>query len=228
MRTRQTFVKRAALSLTVLLTTACVSAEKPDAVDAAKPEKAPVELKVADRAPDFEGTTDEGRPWKLSDAVGKRFVVVYFYPADFTTGCTKQAETWRDNMNQLVEKDIEVIGISADTVRAHKLFKKVWSLNFTLLADEKAEIARKFGMPIRRGGRVRPRDLKRKLLLDEQGQPVVLERQATFFRWTFVIGLDGKIAYVNRRVHPVKDSVEVLKVIETLRKPGEPVARTGK
>jgi peroxiredoxin Q/BCP len=58
-----------------------------------------IDLQVGDVAPSFESTNDAAKPWKLEDHVGKKFVVLYFYPADFTTGCTKQAEAWRANMN---------------------------------------------------------------------------------------------------------------------------------
>ncbi|HUG67987.1 MAG TPA: peroxiredoxin [Pirellulaceae bacterium] len=176
-----------------------------------------VELQVGDTAPRFEGTDEMGKSWTLNDRIGKKFIVVYFYPADFTTGCTRQAEAWRDNMNALVDADIEVVGISGDSVENHKLFKDVWKLNFSLLADEEAEIPEQFGVPVRRGGRSRPRGPDRQPLLDESGEPLVLERNATFVRWTFVIGKDGKIAYKNTKVNPLKDSEQVLAFIQSVQ-----------
>jgi peroxiredoxin Q/BCP len=175
-----------------------------------------VDLQVGDVAPSFEGTDDNGEVWKLEDHVGKKFVVLYFYPADFTTGCTRQAEAWRDNMNALTEAGVEVVGVSGDSVKNHKLFKDAWELNFTLLADEEAEIPKKFGVPVRRGGKARARGPDRKPLLDENGKPLVLERKATFVRWTFVIDKDGKIAYKNTKVNPMKDSQQVLEFIQNL------------
>ena len=177
----------------------------------------PVDLEAGDKAPVFEGNDDRGKKWKSSDSVGKKYLVVYFYPADFTTGCTRQAEVWRDNMNALVAKDVEVVGVSGDSVRNHQLFKKAWKLNFTLLADEDGSIAKKFGVPIRRGGRVRPRGPDRKPLTDGDGKPLILERKATFARWTFVIGKDGNILYKNTRVRPAKDSRQVLDCIKNLK-----------
>ena len=178
-----------------------------------------IDLQVGDVAPSFESTDHEAKPWKLEDHLGKKFVVLYFYPADFTTGCTQQAESWRDNMNALTEAGVEVVGVSADSVANHKLFKDAWKLNFTLLADEEALIPKKFGVPVRRGGRARPRGPDRKPLLDENGEPLVLERKATFNRWTFVIGKDGTIAYKNTKVNPAKDSQQVLEFIKNSDSP---------
>lgn len=178
-----------------------------------------VDLQVGDVAPSFESTDDTSKPWKLEDHVGKKFLVLYFYPADFTTGCTKQAEAWRDNMNALTEAGVEVVGVSGDSAANHKLFKDAWKLNFTLLADGEAQIPKKYGVPVRRGGRARPRGPDRKPLLDENGEPLVLERKATFVRWTFVIDKDGKIAYKNTKVNPMKDSQQVLGFIQNLDSP---------
>src|SRR5260370_37938678 len=74
-----------------------------------------VELNVGDPAPTFESTDDEGKPWKSTEYVGKKVVVVYFYPADLTGGCTKQACGFRDNMKALTDKGVEVVGGSGDS-----------------------------------------------------------------------------------------------------------------
>ena len=176
-------------------------------------EQPAVDLQVGDVAPLFESIDENGMSWTLKNHVGKKLIVLYFYPADFTTGCTRQAEAWRDNMNSLTDAGVEVIGVSGDSVGNHKLFKDVWKLNFTLLSDEEAQIPKKFGVPVRRGGRARPRGPDRKPLLDEDGKQLILERKATFVRWTFVIGKDGKIAYKNTKVKPAKDSQQVLEFI---------------
>src|SRR5436309_3086337 len=97
---------------------------------------AKVDLKVGDKAPSFEATDDQGKPWKSSDHIGKGFLVVYFYPADLTSGCTKQACSFRDDMGKLEGKGVHVVGVSGDSVKNHELFKKVHKLNFALLADE--------------------------------------------------------------------------------------------
>src|SRR5258705_9697781 len=83
-----------------------------------------VDLKVGDAAPAFEAKDDAGKDWKSADHVGKKVVVVYFYPASFTGGCTKQACGFRDDMKSFTEKDVEVIGVSGDTVANQEAFKK--------------------------------------------------------------------------------------------------------
>ena len=104
-------------------------------------QKSSVELRVGDTAPVFASIDDQGSPWKLSDHVGQKIVVLYFYPADFTSGCTRQAAAWHDNLDQLSKLGAEVVGVSADSVSSHQLFKKLWKLNFTLLSDEQALVA---------------------------------------------------------------------------------------
>jgi thioredoxin-dependent peroxiredoxin len=165
-----------------------------------------VELKKGDKAPSFQATDDEGKTWKSGDHVGKKVIVVYFYPADFTGGCTKQACTFRDDMEKLTGKGIEVIGISGDSAKTHSLFKKHHKLNYTLLADEKGEIAKKFGVPVNKGGKAKG--------FDENNKEIVVERGVTIPRWTFVIGKDGTIIYKNPKVNPAQDSQQVLEAVE--------------
>jgi peroxiredoxin Q/BCP len=167
-------------------------------------------VKVGDPAPIFQATDDQGQPWKSTDHVGKKTLVVYFYPADLTGGCTKQACSFRDDMKDLSEKGIEVVGISGDSVENHQLFKKVKDLNFTLLADEKGSVAKKFGVPVDKGGEFKYKDA--------EGNETVLKRGVTIKRWTFVIGKDGKVIYKNDKVDPTKDSKQVLEVIEKQEK----------
>jgi peroxiredoxin Q/BCP len=164
------------------------------------------ELKRGDKAPSFQAIDDQGKTWKSSDHVGKKVIVVYFYPADFTGGCTKQACTYRDDMDKLTAKNIEVVGVSGDSAKTHALFKKHHKLNFTLLADEKGEIAKKFGVPVKAGGKVDG--------FDENGKRIKVERGVTIPRWTFVIGKDGTIIYKNPKVSPAQDSKQILEVVE--------------
>jgi peroxiredoxin Q/BCP len=165
-----------------------------------------VELKVGDAAPEFESTDDQGETWKSSDHVGKKFLVIYFYPGDLTGGCTMQACGFRDDMEKLKEKGAEVVGVSGDSVDNHKLFKKVKKLNFTLLADEKGELAKKFGVTYKPGGKSKVKDA--------EGNDITLERGVTIQRWTFVIGKDGKVLYKDSKVEAAKDSKKILEVIE--------------
>ena len=164
------------------------------------------EVKVGDPAPVFESTDDQGNAWKSADHVGKKVLVVYFYPADLTGGCTKQACSYRDDMSKLTEKGVEVVGISGDSAKNHEVFKKVHKLNFTLLADEDGSVAKKFGVTVGKGG-----DFPTK---DADGNPIVLKRGVTADRWTFVINKDGKVIYKNTKVNPTQDSKQILELVE--------------
>ena len=163
-----------------------------------------VDLKVGDKAPVFQAKGDTGDVFKSSDVVGKKWLVVYFYPADLTGGCTKQACGFRDDMNTLKKKGIVVVGVSGDSVRNHQLFKKVHKLNFTLLADEDGKVAKAFGVPTRKGGSIQR-------LID--GKKETLTRGITARRWTFLINPKGEIAYKNTKVQAAKDSKTILKVV---------------
>ncbi len=166
------------------------------------------ELKVGDPAPTFEAKDDQGNTWKSSDHVGKKFVVVYFYPADFTGGCTSQACAYRDDMGKLAAKGIEVVGVSGDSVKTHQQFKKSHNLNFSLLADEDGSMAKKFGVPFKPGGRA----IKGK---DADGKVIDINHDGVFTsRWTFVIGKDGKILYKNIVKNAANDSKAVLEAVE--------------
>jgi peroxiredoxin Q/BCP len=169
-----------------------------------------VELKVGDRAPAFQGTDDQGQPWKSDEHLGKKVVVVYFYPADLTGGCTKQACGFRDDLKKLTDKGVEVIGVSGDSVKNHQLFKQVHKLTFTLLADEDGVVAKKFGVPLKPGGVAKVKD--------SDGKDLELTRGVTASRWTFVIGKDGKVVFKNIKVDAAEDSKQILEVIEKLDK----------
>jgi peroxiredoxin Q/BCP len=168
-----------------------------------------VDLKVGDAAPAFEAKDDTGAAWKSADHVGKKIVVVYFYPASFTPGCTKQACAFRDDMKSFTEKEVEVIGVSGDTVANQEAFKKFHKLNFTLLADEKGQVGKLFGVPVTEGSK------SYKFKIDDKEQEFT--RGATILRWTFVIDKAGKIAYKNTKVNAPEDSKAVMEVIQKLK-----------
>jgi len=163
---------------------------------------------VGQKAPQFEATDDQGQAWKSADHVGKGVLVVYFYPAAMTGGCTKQACGFRDDMQALKDKGIEVVGVSGDAVQNLKYFKQAEKLNFTLLADENGEIAKAFGVPLKDGGAI-----KRKI----DGKLEVLKRGVTAARWTFVIDKQGKVVVKNTKVNAAKDSKAVISQIESLK-----------
>lgn len=165
----------------------------------------PVELKVGDAAPAFQLADDAGKTWSSSDHYGKGWVVVYFYPGDFTPGCTAQAKAFKDAMEKLREKGVRVVGISGDSSTIHAEFKKAQKLNFTLLSDEQGEAARKFGVPFGNGAAVKAKAA--------DGQPLEFQRAGTAGRWTFVIGKDGKVAYKNTKVVPADDAKKITEFI---------------
>jgi thioredoxin-dependent peroxiredoxin len=168
-----------------------------------------VDLKVGDPAPVFEAKDDTGKTFKSSDVVGKKVIVVYFYPADLTGGCTKQACGFRDDMKKLIDKDVVVLGVSGDSVENHQIFKKEHDLNFPLLADETGAVTKKFGVP----WKAEPATITVKL----DGKEVKLTRGGTASRWTFLIGKDGKIAMKNSKVTAAEDSKAILKAVEELK-----------
>lgn len=163
------------------------------------------EVNVGDKAPEFAALDETGKEWKSSDHVGKKVVVVYFYPADMTGGCTKQACAFRDDLSKLKDKGVEVIGVSGDSVRNHQLFRKAHELNFTLLADTEGKVAEAFGVPITR------EEKSVKATID--GKEEVLTRNVTAKRWTFVIGLDGKVLSKNTMVAAADDSKAVFEIV---------------
>ena len=164
-------------------------------------------LKVGDRAPLFNANDHLGNLWQAKKVLGSgQFLVVYFYPAAMTGGCTKQACAYRDASKPLKQKGIHVVGISADPVKNLKFFQVEHGLNFPLLSDVNGYIAKRFGVPVRDGG---------SFTRTVQGRQEILERPFTFARWTFIVDPSGKVVYKNTGVNAAKDSQTV---IEFLRK----------
>jgi peroxiredoxin Q/BCP len=170
-----------------------------------KKEEKKIELKVGDAAPGFESRDDRDSTWESSGRFGKKWVVIYFYPGDFTPGCTAQAKAFAAAMDKLTEKGVEVVGISGDSVKTHELFKKAQKLNFTLLADENGVVAKKYGVPFGAGAKVKAKDA--------EGNLVEIVRNGTAARWTFVVDKDGKIAYMNTKVIPADDAKKITEFI---------------
>lgn len=175
-------------------------------------EDQPVKLEVGDPAPSFQGQTDQGpdgKPtlWKSDNHVGKKILVVYFYPADMTPGCTKQACSYRDALKKLDRDDVLVIGVSGDSVENHQHFRQQYELPFTLLADPDGKIAEAFGVQYGPGGSIQR-------VVD--GKQQVLTRGVTSSRWTFVIGPDKRIVHIDRNVNPSEDREKVWKVLSKI------------
>ena len=132
--------------------------------------QAPTKPAVGSPAPLVSGQTQEGKTWKLADAVGKKVVLLYFYPKNDTPGCTKEACGLRDRMGDLHKADVEVVGVSFDSAESHQKFIAKHNLNFTLLTDADGKIADAYGV------RVPGKNMARRV--------------------SFLIGKDGKILHV--------------------------------
>jgi len=102
-------------------------------------------LKVGDKAPDFNLPTGDGKRLGLRDLKGKK-VVLYFYPKDNTSGCTKEACSFQENLSVFRKKGAVVIGVSADSVASHAKFAEKYELAFPLLSDESKDIMKSYGV----------------------------------------------------------------------------------
>ena len=98
-------------------------------------------------APDFTLPSQSGERVSLKDFIGKKPVVLFFYPRDDTPGCTKEVCAFRDSFEGFRRFDAEVIGISSDSVESHKRFAAKHNLPFTLLSDEGGKVRRLYGVP---------------------------------------------------------------------------------
>ena len=133
----------------------------------------PAVPKAGDKAPLFTGQDQDGKTFKLKSLIGKKIVLLYFYPKDNTPGCTKEACGFRDRLGDLQKDNVEVIGVSFDSAESHKKFIAENKMNFRLLADTDGKI------------------------IDTYGVRVVGRKMAR--RVSFLIGLDGKIVRVTTR-----------------------------
>lgn len=125
---------------------------------------------VGDRAPLVTGFDQDAKEWKLADRIGKKVVLLYFYPKDETPGCTQEACGLRDRLPDLQKSDVEVVGVSFDSAASHKSFIAKHNLNFSLLADPEGKIVDAYGVRMLDKSRAR--------------------------RVSFLIGKDGKILHV--------------------------------
>ena len=102
-------------------------------------------LNAGDKAPYFELPNQDGETVKLTDLKGKS-VVLYFYPKDDTSGCTKEACSFRDELSIFEGVNATIIGVSGDSVKSHRKFADKYNLNFTLLSDESKEMLEAYGV----------------------------------------------------------------------------------
>ena len=145
-------------------------------------------------APTFKLTTNEGKEASLSDFKGK-WVVLYFYPKDFTSGCTLEAHNFQRDLAKYEAAHAVILGVSVDTAESHKDFCAKEGLNFKLFADIDAKVSGAYGS-----------------VMDYNGKTYSA-------RNTFIIDPKGKIAKVFVKVNPASHSEEVLAALAELQKP---------
>ncbi len=136
---------------------------------------------VGEKAPDFNLPGTGGQTYRLEDYIGKQNVVLYFYPKDDTSGCTKEACAFRDLNKQFANADTVILGVSGDGVQSKEAFARKNSLSFPLLADEDFDVSTRYG-----AYKERERDGKKFMGIE---------------RTTFLIDRDG----VLRKVYPNVD-----------------------
>ena len=150
-------------------------------------------LKTGDKAPDFSLLSDSNEQISLSDFLGKSAVVLYFYPKDNTSGCTKEACSFRDNFEQIETKNAVVIGVSPDSIKSHQNFRSKHNLNFILLSDPDHKVADAYGA---------------------WGEKSMYGRKYFgILRSTFIIGMDGFIKHIFKKVKTAVHGEEVLDVL---------------
>jgi peroxiredoxin len=161
-------------------------------------------VSVGDKAPAFTLKDDQGNEWNSAEHFKEGITVVYFYPADFTGGCTKQACSYRDDFGELKNLGVDVVGVSGDSVETHKAFKQAHNLNFPLLADPEGKAAKAFGVPVTLGEKS----------ASYEGKNFI--RTATIQRWTIVVK-DGKVAAINNKVNAAADSENIRELVKGLK-----------
>ncbi len=104
-------------------------------------------IQVGDRAPEFSATAPEGETIRLADFLGKRALVLFFYPKDGTPICTKEVCSFRDSYEQFTAAGAEVIGVSGDSADGHRRFTQQHNLPFQLISDADGSLRKAFGVP---------------------------------------------------------------------------------
>jgi peroxiredoxin Q/BCP len=152
-------------------------------------------LKVGDKAPAFKLKNQDGETISLSDLKGKP-IVLYFYPKDDTSGCTKEACNFRDEFPKFGKMKAEIIGISADSIESHKKFAEKYKLPFNLLADDKKEVVEKYSV------------WKEKNMYGRKYMGIE--------RTTFIIDAKGKISKIFSKVKVDNHNKEVMDALKEL------------
>lgn len=146
-------------------------------------------------APEFSLPDESGKTHSLKDYLGK-YVLLYFYPKDMTSGCTAEAQCFRDNLNELKKENVQVFGVSADNQQSHQEFKQIHNLNFPLLSDTDKKVMKKYGV------------INEKTILGRIMSKISRE--------SFLIDPNGKIIKHYKKVKPEKHANEVLEDMKHL------------
>jgi thioredoxin-dependent peroxiredoxin len=154
------------------------------------------EPKVGDAAPRFRLPSTEGKPISMTDFKGKS-IVLYFYPKDNTPGCTAEACSFRDRAKELQDEGAVVLGVSTDSLESHDSFRSKHQLNFPLLSDETSDVAKMYGV------------WKEKNLYGRRSWGVA--------RTTYLIGPDGRVNKVYKKVDTKNHGDEVLRDLRELK-----------
>ena len=127
-------------------------------------------LEIGTKAPDFELPDQNGQTHKLSDYLGKK-VILYFYPKDNTSGCTKQACGFSERNPQFREKGAVILGVSKDSVASHKKFEQNYNLSFTILSDPDLAVIKAYGVwqEKKNYGKITMGVVRTTYLIDENG-----------------------------------------------------------
>jgi peroxiredoxin Q/BCP len=149
-------------------------------------------LKVGDKAPDFTLPSSEGKDVALKDLRGTK-VVLYFYPKDDTSGCTKEACSFSENLGRVKKKGAVIYGVSADSTASHEKFIDKYSLSFPLLSDESKEMIKAYGV--------------------WQQKSMYGKKYMGIMRTTFIIDEQGRIAHIFEKVKVEGHTEEVLSAL---------------
>jgi peroxiredoxin Q/BCP len=152
-------------------------------------------IKVGDKAPSFKLKNQDGKTISLSDLKGKP-IVLYFYPKDDTSGCTKEACNFRDEFPKFGKMKAEIIGISADSIESHKKFAEKYKLPFNLLSDVKKEVIEKYGV--------------------WQEKSMYGKKYMGIVRTTFIIDASGKIGKIFPKVKVDNHNKEVIEALKEM------------
>jgi thioredoxin-dependent peroxiredoxin len=149
---------------------------------------------IGSQIPLFSLSDQNGNNFSIESVIGKKNLVIYFYPKDDSPGCTREACYFRDQYEVFSEEDAMIIGISGQSVESHKEFARKHRLNFTLLSDAGNKVRKLFGVPVSFFGTIPG-------------------------RVTYVVDKNGKVVYIfNSQSQATKHVDEALRILKSLKK----------